>query len=264
MKVACVQLCPQFKDLQTNRKKILSFLSEVNADLICFPELAFTGYFFLSRKEIEPYAFGFRADFVQELQEIATKSSKIIVVGFPEKFEDKIFNSAAILFPKQRFSRVYRKTHLFYKERFVFDAGDTGFFVVYDKERDLRLGTMICYDWRFPEASRTLALMGADLIVCPSNLVTNVWHISMPSRALENKVYFSVANRIGTEFNSGESLFFNGKSGIWDYNGKPLAIASENQEEVIIAEIFPSETRDKSFNEFNDIFKDRRPEMYKL
>jgi len=264
MKVACVQFSPQFKDLETNRKKMLGFLSGINADLICFPELAFTGYFFLSRKEIESYAFEFQSDFIQEFQKIATNSNKIIIVGFPEKFQDKIFNSAAILFPEQTLSRVYRKTHLFYKERFVFDAGNTGFFVVHEKERDLRLGTMICYDWRFPEASRTLALMGADLIVCPSNLVTNVWHISMPSRALENKVYFLVANRIGTEFNSGESLFFNGKSGIWDYNGKPLAIASETHEERITAEILPSETRNKSFNEFNNIFNDRRPEMYKL
>jgi predicted amidohydrolase len=235
---------------------MLGFLSGINADLICFPELAFTGYFFLSRKEIESYAFEFQSDFIQEFQKIATNSNKIIIVGFPEKFQDKIFNSAAILFPEQTLSRVYRKTHLFYKERFVFDAGNTGFFVVHEKERDLRLGSMICYDWRFPEASRTLALMGADLIVCPSNLVTNVWHISMPSRALENKVYFLVANRIGTEFNSGESLFFNGKSGIWDYNGKPLAIASETQEEIITAEIFPSETRKNYFNYFNKFFND--------
>lgn len=264
MKVACVQFCPKFKDLETNRKKILDFLPRINADLICFPELSFTGYFFLSRNEIRPYAFEFQSDFIQELQGIATNSNKIIVVGFPEKFEDKIFNSAAILFPEHQLSRVYRKTHLFYKERFIFDKGDTGFFVVHDKERDLKLGTMICYDWRFPEASRTLALMGADLIVCPSNLVTNVWHISMPSRALENKVYFLVANRIGTELNDGESLLFNGKSGIWDYNGKLLAIASETQEAIITAEISPFETRDKSFNEFNNIFHDRRPEMYKL
>ncbi len=264
MKVACVQFCPKFKDIEANRKKILSFLSGINADLICFPEMSFAGYFFLNRKEIEPYAFEFKSDLIQELQEVATNSNKIIVIGFPEKFKDKIFNSAAILFPEPKLTCVYRKTHLFYKERFVFDAGDTGFFVVHDENRDLKLGTMICYDWRFPEVSRTLALMGADLIVCPSNLITNVWHISMPSRALENKVYFLVANRIGTELNNGESLFFNGKSGVWDYNGKPLAVASETHEEIITAEIFPSETRDKSFNEFNNIFRDRRPEMYKL
>ncbi len=264
MKVACVQFCPEFKNVEANRKKLLDFLRTTDADLICFPELSFTGYFFLSRNEIEPFAFEFQSEIVKEFQYIATDLNRIVIFGFPEKFKGKIFNSAAILLPDSDLSKVYRKTHLFYKERFVFDFGDTGFFVVYDKQRDFKLGVMICYDWRFPEASRTLALMGADLIVCPSNLVTNVWHISMPSRALENKVYFMVTNRIGTETNGGESLLFNGKSGIWDYNGKLLSLASETEEDIIIAEIFPSETRDKSFNEFNNIFTDRRPELYKL
>ncbi|MFW5702332.1 MAG: nitrilase-related carbon-nitrogen hydrolase, partial [Bacteroidota bacterium] len=136
-------------------------------------------------------------------------------------------------------------------------------FNIYYAPRDINIGTMICYDWRFPEAARTLALNGADLIICPSNLVTDVWHLVMPARALENKVYLAVANRIGRESSCGEELFFNGKSAIYGYNGQPMAIAGPEEEIVLSAEIDPAATRDKKFNEFNDLFSDRRPEMYK-
>jgi predicted amidohydrolase len=78
---------------------------------------------------------------------------------------------------------------------------------------------MICYDWRFPEATRSLAHAGADLIVCPSNLVTNVWHKVMPARALENKVYLAVANRIGIESKGEEELFFTNREGYFEIYG---------------------------------------------
>ena len=155
-----------------------------------------------------------------------------------------------------------RKTHLFYKEHFVFSKGNTGFFVVYDKKNQINIGTMICYDWRFPESSRTLGLKGADLIVCPSNLITDLWHKVMPARAIENKVYLAVANRTGIEKSGDEELLFKGESGIWDYKGKIMAKASAEKDEILFAEIFPERTRNKSFNEYNDIFKDRRPEYY--
>ena len=121
---------------------------------------------------------------------------------------------------------------------------------------------MICYDWRFPEAARTLALRGADVIVCPSNLVTTVSHISMPSRALENKVYLAVANRTGAETRDDEELYFNGASAIYSYNGQQMAVADAQSDDTLIVDIDPVATRKKSFNAINDIFADRRPEMY--
>jgi predicted amidohydrolase len=166
--------------------------------------------------------------------------------------------------PDKKQSRIYRKTHLFYRERFIFDEGNSGFFVIDDQDRDIRIGTMICYDWRFPEASRTLGMLGADLVVCPSNLVTHIWPKVMPARAIENKVYLAVPNRFGSETANGESVSFNGMSGIWSYNGDLMAQADRVGESVITADIEPSKTRDKSFNEFNDIIKDRRPKYYKI
>jgi predicted amidohydrolase len=72
----------------------------------------------------------------------------------------------------------------------------------------------------------------------------------------------AVANKIGTEQDEEEKLEFNGESAIYSYDGSYLAKASANKEEVITADIYPDQTLDKSFNEFNDIFKDRRPKLY--
>lgn len=262
MKIAAVQFSPKFKDIESNYNYILEKSKQISCDLICFPELALTGYFFITKEELEPYAFDFNSELIQKVQDISTTENKIILFGFPEKFGDNFFNSCAILFPDKKFSNIYRKTHLFYRERFVFKPGNTGFFVINYPDKDLNLGTMICYDWRFPEAARILALQGADLIVCPSNLVTKVWYLAMPARAIENKVYLLVANRTGTEENGGEVLHFNGKSAIWDYNGNVLAQADADDERIILAEISPQETRNKSIDQFNNIFTDRRPEMY--
>jgi predicted amidohydrolase len=262
MKIDVVQFCPKLFDKEANLEKINDIITSSDADLIVLPELSTTGYFFTSREETEKYAEPISGDTYSSWQKIAEEKNIIIVAGFAEKAEDKVFNSAAVVFPDKEYSSVYRKTHLFYKERFCFDRGDTGFEVIEYEEKDLRLGTMICYDWRFPEAARTLALKGADLIVSPSNLVTDVWHISTPSRALENKVYFAVANRIGTETRDEEELYFNGMSAIYSYNGKQISKAGEKSEEIISAEIDPKATRNKSFNEFNDIFSDRQPDLY--
>ncbi|MBE2190295.1 MAG: hypothetical protein KGZ71_00760 [Desulfobulbaceae bacterium] len=262
MFISVVQFEPKFGEIEANYSKILNTISDDKSDIIVFPELCLTGYDFVSRDEAKKFASEVNDLIFIELKNIAIVKKKIIVIGFPEISDDKLYNSAAILLPNPQLNNVYRKTHLFFRERFIFDEGDKGFFVIESIEPEIKIGTMICYDWRFPEASRTLALNGADLIVCPSNLVTNVWHIATPARALENKVYLAVANRIGIENRNGQELLFNGSSQIYSYNGSVLAKALSDSVEVISAEIDPIKTRNKSFNEFNDIFADRRSQYY--
>ncbi len=262
MKLSVIQFQPQFGELEANAAKILSYCENIESDILVFPELAFSGYDFTNRDEALSYSEEFGTVYTGELQNISTRLNKIICVGFVERKDDKLFNAAALIFPDSKYSASYHKVHLFFRERFVFDEAEKGYFVVNYPDFDINIGPMICYDWRFPEASRTLALKGADLILCPSNLVTKVWHIATPARALENKVYFAVANRTGFENRNGNDLEFNGGSVIHSYNGNNLAKASYSSEEVISAEIYPEETRKKSFNEFNDIFTDRRPKFY--
>ena len=128
---------------------------------------------------------------------------------------------------------------------------------------------MVCYDWRFPESARTLALKGADVIACPSNLVPSVWEIGMRSRALENAVFVAVANRCKTETRSldnglKQELNFTGKSVLYNTSGTTLKQADGENDTVIEFTIDAREARNKSFNEYNDVFNDRKPSLYKL
>ncbi len=261
MNLSVIQFESLFNNKVDNTSKILSYINDIDSDILVFPELATSGYYFTDKNQLSKIAEEFDGDTRKIVQKLSTDLGKIIVYGFPEIYEGRIYNSAAIIFPNPELSSVYRKTHLFYKERFVFEEGNTGFNVI--DFNGLKLGTMICYDWRFPEAARALSLEGADLIVCPSNLVTGVWQNVMSARALENKVYIAVSHKIGTESDGDDELKFNGESAIYSYNGSYLANASNDKEEVISTEIYPEKTRDKSFNEINDIFKDRRPQYYK-
>ena len=263
MKLALYQFSPVYGDCKKNSETIINISDSVAADIIVFPELAISGYFFTDKIQSKAMAEEYnKLKVYEELSLVAKAQNKIIIFGFPELAEDKIFNSAQLIFPNKDYNRVYRKSHLFYKEKYAFDAGDSGFFTVNYPEFDINIGTMICYDWRFPESARTLALQGADLIVCPSNLVTNIWTKVMPARAIENKVYLAVANRVGTEKENGEVLDFNGLSAVYSYNGDEMAMASSNNEEILITEIDPQLTRNKSFNPENNIFSDRKPELY--
>jgi predicted amidohydrolase len=249
-------------DKKENLDKILALIRISTDDILVFPELCTTGYFFLSKDELLEHAEHSGGQTVSEIQELASTLNKTIVFGFAEVEGNNFYNSAAIIMPDKSQSRIYRKSHLFFKEKLVFSQGNSGFFVVDDKANDIKIGTMICYDWRFPESARSLTLLGADLIVCPSNLVTKIWTSVMPTRAIENKVYLAVANRFGQEERNGEILSFNGLSSIYDYNGSVLAQAGSSTEEILRSEIHPEKTRDKSFNPYNDILKDRRPDIY--
>lgn len=263
MLISAVQFAPEFFNKEFNIEYVKKCLSEIKSDIIVFPELSLSGYFFLNRDEASANAIDFESEELDFLREDAQDNNRMIIIGFAESKGNKIFNSAGLFFPDKTLNCVYRKTHLFYKEIYAFDRGDTGFFVVSFPDKDIRIGTMICYDWRFPEAARCLGLDGADLIACPSNLVTPLWNKVMPARAIENKVYLAVANRIGIEKRNDETLLFNGRSSIYDYNGDTLAEAPSDSAKIITAEIYPERTRDKSFNLINDINKDRLPDMYK-
>lgn len=262
MQISLVQFAPTLFNREINSEYIVERIKNSQSDIIVFPELALSGYFFLDRNESTANALDINSDEMSIFKNLARDLNKIITIGFAEKSNNNIFNSAAMFFPDSSFNKVYRKTHLFYKEYLAFDKGDSGFFVVNYPDFNINIGTMICYDWRFPEAARCLGILGADLILCPSNLVTPLWPKVMPARAIENKTYLAVANRWGTETRNDEELLFNGQSAIYDFYGSVLDSAAVSGDSVVTAEIFPEKTRDKSFNSVNHIFNDRLPNMY--
>lgn len=261
LKLTAIQFSPEFNQKRKNLDRIARLTENLETDIVVLPELCTTGYFFLSRKEVAGVAEPADGATVEFFSDMAQRLNAIVFAGFAESEGHKLFNACLIVRPGSP-PRIYRKIHLFYKENFCFDPGDRGFFVVEDEPRALRIGAMICYDFRFPEAARALTLQGADVIVCPSNLVTDLWQPVMAARAVENKVYIAVANRAGREKRKGEELNFTGNTTIFGYNGRELKTAGPVDDEIIQVTIIPSKTRDKSINAINDLIKDRQPRHY--
>src|SRR5919202_6692477 len=119
-----------------------------------------------------------------------------LVAGLAELHSERCYNSAVVLGPSG-FIGTYRKTHLFFEETLLFAPGDTGFPVW--QAGGAKIGVMICFDWFYPEAARTLALKGAEVLCHPSNLVLPYCPDAMVTRCLENHLFSVTANRIGSE-----------------------------------------------------------------
>jgi 5-aminopentanamidase len=267
IKIAIVQYTSVWNNKAENYKKLDAILLNLEADVIVLPELCTTGYSFLTKGEALTAADNTN-DIAAFFKTYAVKNKAVIVAGFAEKENNEVYNSAIAALPNGEFE-LYRKTHLFYKEKDCFAAGNTGFKVVKHPLRDCVVGVMVCYDWRFPESARTLALMGADVIACPANLVTAVWEIGMKARALENNLFVAVANRCGTEkriLNDGteQQLTFTGKSVLYNITGSELVQADAVNDIILTYTIDTAISRNKKFNDYNDIFTDRTPSFYKL
>jgi predicted amidohydrolase len=194
------------------------------------------------------------------LFDLVHSKNMFLVFGLAERDGTGIYNSAAVIGP-DGFVGKYRKTHLFAEEKGLFDPGDTGL-QVFDIKM-ARIGIMICFDWWFPEAARVLALLGADVICHPANLVLPYCQQAMLTRALENGVFTVTANRVGTESRGGKvALTFTGGSQVVDNLGHMIAKLDTGKTGVAIAEIDVEKARDKKITAQDDRFKDRRPEFY--
>jgi len=261
MKAAFVQTSPVFGDIEANVEEAVNKISSLGADLVVLPELFSTGYQFKSRGEALKLSEDAKRGFASvRLGETAKKARCHIVAGIAERAGGRVYNSAILVGPKG-FIAVYRKAHLFWNEKKIFSPGDTPF-EVYDIGR-ARVGMMICFDWIFPEAARTLALKGADIIAHPSNLVLPHCPAAMITRSIENRVFSITANRIGVEERiKGDRLKFIGKSQIVSPRGEVLVKAGGKSAASGVAEIDVKQARDKRITPVNDLFKDRRGGLY--
>jgi len=259
MRIAFVQYDVKFGDPDWNRGKAADMLAAAWADLAVLPELCTTGYVFTSREEAESLAEPLDGPTVEFWKRLAARLNVHLVAGFDERAEGRVFNSCVLVRPNGEVD-VYRKTHLFNEEKLWFAPGDTGF-SVHDIGQ-ARIGMMNCYDWVFPESCRTLALKGAEIICHPANLVLPFCQDAMVTRCIENHVFAVTANRCGIERRGGKQQTFTGRSRIISPWGRVLAEAPAAGESVQVVEIDPAEARNKTLTQFNDLFGDRRPEMY--
>ncbi len=260
MKVGFYQFRPLFGKPEQNCKKIISTLENAEADLIVLPELALPGYYFKDKAESLKYAEDPEdSKILDSIISIAKQKNMHIVLGFAEKQGEQCFNSSALIGP-EGIKHIYRKVHLFNEEKFCFDPGDTPFIV--NDVNGVKIGMMICFDWVFPEVTRTLAIQGAQIICQPSNLVLSFCQQAMLARCIENRVFAITANRYGTDKRPQGSLKFTGKSQIVAPGGELLYRAASQRDALYVTEINPNDADNKMITEHNHLFNDRRPEFY--
>lgn len=261
MRVGFYQFDPEFGEVDKNLDRVTDALGRADADLIVLPEFFASGYQFVSQEEAQQLAESVPdGPTTRRLIDMAQHRRMHIVAGLPEKAGPHCYNSAVVVGPAG-FIGCYRKTHLFYEETLYFTPGDSGFHV-WDIGA-ARIGVMICFDWYYPEAARSLALKGADILCHPSNLVLPNCPDSMPVRCLENRVFAVTCNRIGSEARGGKDrLTYIGQSEVVSPKGVILHRAPRDKEDLAIIEIDPVEARNKNLNRYNNLFQQRRPSLY--
>lgn len=256
-------------DVEANRREIVRRLSDATdaaAELVIYPECALTGYCFNSLEEATPFAEPIDGPSSEAIAEACHKTGAYAIVGYIEKDGSNFYNAAMLVGPNG-LAGSYRKVHLPFLgvDRFL-KPGDRPFSVV-----ELPIGKIainICYDASFPEASRALKLLGAELIVLPTNWPAGAWRTAefiINSRACENHINFAAVNRVGVE----RGWQFIGRSKVVDYNGDTLAEASRESEQLLFVEVDLQEANNNKIVNVAgsyeiDRLADRRPEFYGL
>ena len=262
-RASVLQYRPEFMAPKTNLSRIAELLSPVESDLVVLPELALSGYVFDALSEVEAIAESIPdGEIFQSFVKLAAERDISIVYGFAEKDGDVYYNSCALVNPDGTY-HIYRKIHLFNREKLFFTPGDRPF-AVHTAKSGIKVGLMICFDWQFPEAARSLALLGAQIICHPSNLVLPWCQEAMKTRSLENRVFSITSNRTGTEFNGTQSEYFTGMSQILSTKGEILIRLNDTEEAVYTVVIDPDAAANKAVTERNNALADRRMDMYHL
>jgi beta-ureidopropionase len=261
MKVAAAQFQPQFSRPEENRvilQRYCKRAAQRDVRLLVFPELCVTGYNIPSRTALLELAEPVPEGPTTQLWLEAAKSYQMIIVGgLAELGENgELYNSAVVVGP-DGFLGCYRKLHLFDREKRLFTPGNQAPKVY--RLPDVTLGVLVCFDWAFPEVARILMLEGCEVLCHPANLVLPFAQRVMIARSIENRFFTITANRLGTE----KDLTFHGHSQITSCRGEILAKGSATRSQLIIADINPSEARNKYLTSTNHIIKDRRVTFYK-
>lgn len=260
MKVAVAQMKCALGDAPANCRTLASLVERARGngcDVIVFPEMADTGYeMSVIREHASPWP-GLPFDTIQSA---AAKHGVHVICGLSEREGQNIYNSAAVFNPKGELAAKYRKAHLFtpspVNEDRCLTAGKSLEVVTIG---DLKWGLMICYDLRFPELARALALKGAEVLaLCTAWPFPRVSHLQtlVQARAIENQVYVVSANRVGTD----GPVTFCGSSCIVDPYGVTIASAAADREELVVGEI-NRETLAWVRSRM-PVFQDRRTDLY--
>lgn len=260
LRVSLLQMDVKAGEPEVNFRKLAGMLEEaasgpVKPDLVVFPEMWNTGY---------------ALDRLEELADPAGERTKALVGAFcrkhgimavagsvAEKSPEGVRNTVYAFDRNGQVTGEYSKIHLFrlMEEEKALVPGDRPGRIELD---GIPAAAMICYDIRFPELARTLALGGAKLLIVPAQWPhprLHHWRTLLMARAIENQMYVLACNRVGV---SGETEFF-GHSMVIDPWGDVVA-ESGGEAEILTADIslgLVDEVRGRI-----PVFEDRRPGLY--
>jgi predicted amidohydrolase len=252
---------------QENMQHVLDWMEKAaqeKADVAVFPECILTGYM-LTPEEAERIAEPVPGPRTQELARACRASGLLVAVGTLERdAQGDIYNVALLVGPEGVLG-LYRKSHLPYLgvDRYVAAGDSLGRH--FDTPRG-RLGLLVCYDIRFPEPARILALGGAQVVLLPTAwpaTATLYPDFILQARAAENGIFIVAANRAGAE----RGAAFLGRSIIAGPNGEVLAEQGGTGEGMLLAELDPGRSDEKrrifAPGQYElDPMGDRRPELY--
>ena len=275
VKVAATQMSCSWNAEETLKRaeSLVRKAAEEGANIILLQELFETPYFCQKQK----FEYMHIANTVEENRAIAhflpiaKELDVVLPISFYEKVGNTQFNSVAVIDATGEILGVYRKTHipdgLPYAEKFYFTPGDTGFKVWETKYGTIGVG--ICWDQWFPEAARSMALMGAEMLLYPTAIGSEPtlnkdssrhWKNVMKGHAAANMLPVIASNRIGTEVEEDSEMTFYGNSFIADDYGEIVKQADFCTECILVHE-FDLDELAKERREWG-IYRDRRPEMY--
>lgn len=241
---------------------------QAGVNILCLQEI-FYGPYFCCEQDIKWYrtAEPVPGPTVELLAEYAKKYRMVMVIPvYEQAIEGVYYNTAAVVDADGRYVGKFRKVQIPHTwpgfwEKFYFKPGNLGFPVF--ETAYAKIGIFICYDRHFPECARVLALKGAEILFNPSATTEGksryLWELEQPAQAVANGVFIGANNRVGLE-KPWEFGRFYGSSYFVDPKGQILVKGSEDQDEVVIADLdldIIRETRDGW-----QFFRDRRPEMY--
>ena len=251
------------------------------AQIILLPEL-FETWYFCQERNYDSYGLAttvMENPAVERFRSVAAQCRAVIPVSFFERDGNVMYNSVAVIDADGSVLGVYRKTHIpddhFYQEKFYFTPGDTGF-RVWDTAYG-RIGVGICWDQWFPETARSMALMGAQLLLYPTAIGSEPilecdsmphWRRCMQGHAAANVMPVIAANRIGEEkvaptaANNYQSsaLVFYGSSFITDETGGILEDGGREEEKILL-HTFDLDAIEQLRLSWG-LFRDRRPDLY--
>ena len=248
----------------------LPFIEEAGAkgvQVLCLQEI-FNGPYFCPSQDARWYdaAEPIPGPTTEALAPLARKHQMVLVVPLYEReIAGVYYNSAAVIDADGNYLGKYRKNHIPHTsgfwEKFFFKPGNLGYPVF--ETRYARVGVYICYDRHFPEGARLLGLNGAEIVFNPSATVAGLsqylWKLEQPAHAVANGYFMGCSNRVGTEAPWDLGRFY-GSSYFVDPRGNFLAEASEDKDELLVADMDLEMIEE--VRRVWQFYRDRRPETY--